>query len=192
MICINFYCNFILFQRGSNNYADIQFLGWISFGMLTFNASLFGVLDKDKWFRSRQATNVFCDNRIVSKRNDRTVNLFLNNFLVSGSGVVGVLLARIIANTLGCRNHFWAFLKKSFFSNPPVFTVRCSSMVRTFAAHGVMVCRIDPSWWTNWGISHSSQCSTTGVTGCGMCYPFCGIMHIKDPLLLIGKNSPCN
>ena len=23
--------------------------------------------------------------------------------------------------------------------------------------------------------------------GCGMCYPVCGIMHIKDPLLLIKK-----
>ena len=27
--------------------------------------------------------------------------------------------------------------------------------------------------------------------GCGMCYPVCGMVHIKDPLLLIGKNSPC-
>ena len=27
--------------------------------------------------------------------------------------------------------------------------------------------------------------------GCGMCYPVCVMMHIKEPLLLIGKNSPC-
>ena len=27
--------------------------------------------------------------------------------------------------------------------------------------------------------------------GPGMCYPFCGIVHIKEPLLLIGKSSPC-
>ena len=27
--------------------------------------------------------------------------------------------------------------------------------------------------------------------GCGMCYPVCGMMHIKGPLLLIGKSSPC-
>ena len=27
---------------------------------------------------------------------------------------------------------------------------------------------------------------------CGMCYPVCGIMNIKEPLLLIGKNSPCS
>ena len=25
----------------------------------------------------------------------------------------------------------------------------------------------------------------------GMCYPVCGIVHIKEPLLLIGKSSPC-
>ena len=27
--------------------------------------------------------------------------------------------------------------------------------------------------------------------GCGMCYPVCGTMLIKEPLLLIRKNSPC-
>ena len=27
--------------------------------------------------------------------------------------------------------------------------------------------------------------------GRGMCYPVCGIMHIKEPLLLIRKSSPC-
>ena len=26
---------------------------------------------------------------------------------------------------------------------------------------------------------------------CGMCYPGCGIVHIKEPLLLIEKNSLC-
>ena len=25
----------------------------------------------------------------------------------------------------------------------------------------------------------------------GMCYPICGMVHIKDPFLLIGKSSPC-
>ena len=24
-----------------------------------------------------------------------------------------------------------------------------------------------------------------------MCYPVCGMVHIKEPLLLIGKSSPC-
>ena len=27
--------------------------------------------------------------------------------------------------------------------------------------------------------------------GCGNCYPVCGMMHIKEPLLLIGKSSSC-
>ena len=27
--------------------------------------------------------------------------------------------------------------------------------------------------------------------GRGMCYPVCGVMHIKEPLLLIGKSSLC-
>ena len=27
--------------------------------------------------------------------------------------------------------------------------------------------------------------------GCGMCYPVCRMMHIKEPLLLFGKSSPC-
>ena len=27
--------------------------------------------------------------------------------------------------------------------------------------------------------------------GRGMCYPVCGMVHIKEPLLLIGKSSQC-
>ena len=27
--------------------------------------------------------------------------------------------------------------------------------------------------------------------GCGMCYPVCGMVHIKEPWLLIRKSSPC-
>ena len=27
--------------------------------------------------------------------------------------------------------------------------------------------------------------------GCGMCHPVCGVVHIKEPLLLIGKSSLC-
>ena len=27
--------------------------------------------------------------------------------------------------------------------------------------------------------------------GYGMCHPVCGTMHIKEPLLIIGKSSPC-
>ena len=28
--------------------------------------------------------------------------------------------------------------------------------------------------------------------GCGMCYSVCGMVHIKEPLLLIRKSSPCS
>ena len=64
-------------------------------------------------------------------------------------------------------------------------------MIRAFA-HGAMGHRIDPSWggpidlflvpepvlhdWCN--------------KGRGMCLS-CGIVHIKEPLLLIVKSSPC-
>ena len=27
--------------------------------------------------------------------------------------------------------------------------------------------------------------------GRGMCYPVCGMINIKEPLLIIGKSSPC-
>ena len=27
--------------------------------------------------------------------------------------------------------------------------------------------------------------------GCGMCYPVCGMVHIKEPLMLIRESSPC-
>ena len=42
-----------------------------------------------------------------------------------------------------------------------------------------------------WAISRFSQCSTTSVTKAMLCYPVCGMVHIKEPLLLIGKSSPC-
>ena len=45
--------------------------------------------------------------------------------------------------------------------------------------------------WTHWAISRSSQCSTTGVTKAMVCYPVCGMVHIKEPLLLIDKSSLC-
>ena len=64
----------------------------------------------------------------------------------------------------------------------------CSSVVRAFA-HGAMGHRIDPSCGEpielflvlhNW-------CNK----GRGMCYPVCGMVHIKEPLLLIVKSSLC-
>ena len=64
---------------------------------------------------------------------------------------------------------------------------RCSSVVRAFA-HGTMGCQIDPSW-----VDPLSYFSFQPVLhdwcnkGRGMFYPLCGMMHIKEPLLLIGK-----
>ena len=64
-------------------------------------------------------------------------------------------------------------------------------MVRTFA-HGAMGRRIDPSW----GGSIELFLVPTMLhdwcnKGRGMCYPVLGMMHIKEPLLLIGKSSLC-
>ena len=40
-------------------------------------------------------------------------------------------------------------------------------------------------------MSRSSQCSTTGVTKAAVCVILSGMMHIKEPLLLLGKSSLC-
>ena len=48
------------------------------------------------------------------------------------------------------------------------FPLSCSSVVRAFA-HGAIGRGIDPSWWTHWAISRSSQCPTTGVTKAVVC-----------------------
>ena len=68
---------------------------------------------------------------------------------------------------------------------------RCSSVVRAFA-HGAMGRRIDPSWGGPIELflvpaSVHDWCNK----GRGMCYPVCGMVHIKEPLLLIEKSSPC-
>ena len=67
-----------------------------------------------------------------------------------------------------------------FISNTP------SSMVRVFA-HGAMDRQIDPSCWTYFlfqPVLHD-WCNNS----CGMSYPVCGTVHIKEPLLLIRKSS---
>ena len=49
-------------------------------------------------------------------------------------------------------------------------------------SHGAMGHRIDPSWGGSIELVNK---------GCGMCCPVCGMVHIKEPLLLIRKSSPC-
>ena len=73
---------------------------------------------------------------------------------------------------------------------------RCSSVVRAFT-HGAMGLRIDPSWGGGVCVDPLSYFSFQPVLhdwcnkGCGICYPVCGMVHVKEPLLLIGKSSPC-
>ena len=61
---------------------------------------------------------------------------------------------------------------------------RCNSVVRAFA-YGAMGRRIDSSWGGPIELFHD-WCNK----GRGMCYPVCGMVHIKEPLLLIEKSSP--
>ena len=65
-------------------------------------------------------------------------------------------------------------------------------MVRAFD-HGTMGRRIDPSWSGPIELYFSFEPVLHDLCkiGRGMCYPVCGMVHIKEPLLLIGKCSPC-
>ena len=65
---------------------------------------------------------------------------------------------------------------------------RCNSMVGAFA-HGLLDRSfiVDPlSYFSFQSVLHD-WCNK----GRGMHYPVCGMVHIKEPLLLIGKSSPC-
>ena len=61
-------------------------------------------------------------------------------------------------------------------------------MVRAFA-HGAIGRRIDPSWWSHLSFQPvlHDWCKKKAV----VCYPICVMMHIKEPLLLIGKRNLC-
>ena len=61
-------------------------------------------------------------------------------------------------------------------------------MVRAFA-HGAMGRRIDPSW--SGPIELFLIPASAPRPGHVMSYPVCGMVHIKEPLLLIEKSSPC-
>ena len=68
--------------------------------------------------------------------------------------------------------------------------VRYSPVVRAFA-HGAMGRRIDPSWGEPIELFPVPVLHDWCNKGRGMCYPVCGMVHIKEPLLLIGKSSLC-
>ena len=40
-------------------------------------------------------------------------------------------------------------------------------------------------------VSFQTVLHNWSIKGCGMFYPVCVMVHIKEPLLLIGKSSPC-
>ena len=72
-----------------------------------------------------------------------------------------------------------------------VIVIICSSVVRAFA-HCALGRRIDPSWgdplsYFSFRLVIHDRCNK----GRGMYYPIYGIVHVKEPLLLIGKSSPC-
>ena len=86
----------------------------------------------------------------------------------------------------------WVFSRLSSFSVArgdqvtvkfePWFYVLCSCLGARSILHGV-----DPlSYFSFQPVLHD-WCNK----GRGMCYPVCGVVHIKEPLLLIGKSSPC-
>ena len=97
---------------------------------------------------------------------------------------------RRLINQYECVHYF----KVRFLYNSVYIGARCSSVVRAFV-HGAMGRRIDPSWCgptelflvpasALFNSVHSALCL-------GMCYPVYGMVHIKEPLLLIGKINPC-
>ena len=71
----------------------------------------------------------------------------------------------------------------------------------TMSGHSTTELYLAPSLWVVGSILHGvdplSYFSFQPVLhdwcnkGCGMCYPVCGMVHIKEPLLLIDKSSVC-
>ena len=94
------------------------------------------------------------------------------NALTTELGIKIVNKKRII-----CRHEISFSFPTASFSD-----VWCSSVVRAFA-RGAMGRPIDPSWWTHWAISRSSQCSTTGVPNAVVCV----ILSVGWSIL----NNPC-
>ena len=66
-------------------------------------------------------------------------------------------------------------------------SAQLSSVVRAFA-HGAMGRRIDPSWGGPLSyFSFQPVLHDWCNKGRGMCYPVCGMVHIKEPLLLLER-----
>ena len=59
------------------------------------------------------------------------------------------------------------------------------SVINSFALHHIPAALVHSLLWIQPVLD--DWCNK----GCGMCYPVCGMVHIKEPLLLIGNSSPC-
>ena len=109
------------------------------------------------------------------------------------------LLPRCIVESCGVTIHLMCFSMRLTIGREPLGLFKKNIYMLIYSllkgawtsAHGAMNCWIDPSWWTHWAISHPSQYFMTCINkDHGMFYPVCGMVHIKEPLLLIRKNSP--
>ena len=63
--------------------------------------------------------------------------------------------------------------------------VEHSLMVRWVV--GLILHGVDPLSYFSFQLVLHDWCNK----GCGMCYPVCGMVHIKEPLLLIDRSSLC-
>ena len=60
------------------------------------------------------------------------------------------------------------------------------------SSRGAVGCQINPPWCHHWTNSHSTQCSTAGLTKTMVCAVLSGMVHIKHLMLLIQKSNPCH
>ena len=68
-----------------------------------------------------------------------------------------------------------AHARKSIYQSTTIMLTECNSHTTT-----------SPSYFSFQPVTHD-WCNK----GRGMCYPVCGMVHIKEPFLLIEKSSPC-
>ena len=140
-------------------------LGWLLWFVWTFKADMF------VW-HSIPSGRELCGRETLSLKMSSLYFIPKNTTETSGFKLYNVSFH------LFCMSHFQV-------------GARCSSVIRAFT-HGAMGRRIDPSW-----VDPLSYFSFQPVIndwcnkGSGMCYPVCVMVHIKEPLLLIGKSSPC-
>ena len=115
---------------------------------------------------------------------------------------------RIVNDQLQKSTSFAAWLGKNnamcFFNALFYFTFHAYTKVATCSSGRDVAPWLERSLMVRWvvgsilhGVDPLSYFSLQPVLhdwcnkGRGLCYPVCGMVHIKEPLLLIGKSSPC-